>query len=52
MVIKNQSLFITENSNFLKYVQYGDVIMADRGFNTAETLVTFGAKLERDPQFY
>ena len=22
--------FITENSNFLKYVQYGDVIMADR----------------------
>ena len=38
--------FITENSNFLKYVQYGDVIMADRGFNIAETLGTFGAKLE------
>ena len=27
---------ITENSNVLKYVQYGDVIMADRGFNIAE----------------
>ena len=38
--------FITENSNFLKYIQYGDVIMADRGFNIAETLGTFGAKLE------
>ena len=42
--------FITENSNFLKYVQYGDVIMADRGFNiAAETLGTFGAKLEISP---
>ena len=38
--------FITENSNFLKYVQYGDVIMADRGFNITETLGTFGVKLE------
>ena len=38
--------FITENSNFLKYVQYGDIIMADRGFNTAETFETFEAKLE------
>ena len=38
--------FITENSNFVKYVQYGDVIMADRGFNIAETLGTLGAKLE------
>ena len=36
--------FITEN--FLKYVQYGDVIMADRRFNIAETLGTFGVKLE------
>ena len=34
--------FITENSNFLKYVPYGDVIMADRGFNIAETLGTLG----------
>ena len=24
--------------NFLKYVQYGDVVMGDRGFNIAETL--------------
>ena len=38
--------FIAENSNFLKYVQYGDVIMADRGFNIADTLGTSGAKLE------
>ena len=37
---------ITENSNFLKYIQYGDVIMADRGFNLAETLRTFGTKSE------
>ena len=43
--------FITENSNFLKYVPYGDVIMADRGFNIAETLGTFAATV-RDPQFY
>ena len=42
---------ITENSNVLKYVQYGDVIMADRRFNIAETLGTFGGKI-RDPQFY
>ena len=38
--------FITENSNFQKYVQYVDVIMADRGFNIAETLGTFWAKLK------
>ena len=38
--------FITENSNFQKYIQYGHVIMADRGFNMAETLGTFGANLE------
>ena len=38
--------FITENSNFLKYVQYGYVIMADSRFNIAETLGTFGEKLE------
>ena len=38
--------FITENSNFLKYVQYGDVITADRGFNIAETLGKSGEKLD------
>ena len=38
--------FITENSNFLKYVQYEDVIMADTEFNIAETFETFEAKLE------
>ena len=37
---------ITENSKFLKYVVYNDVIMADRGFSIVETLGTLGAKLE------
>ena len=37
---------ITENSKYLKYVVYNDVIMADRGFNIAETLGTLVAKLE------
>ena len=37
---------ITENSRFLKYVVYNDVIMADRGFNIAETLGTLVVKLE------
>ena len=36
---------ITENSKFLKYVVY-NVIIADKGFNVAETLSTLGAKLE------
>ena len=43
---RTSAQFVTENSNFLKYVQYGDVIMVDRGFNITETLGTFGAKLE------
>ena len=34
---------ITENSQFLKYVVYNDVIMADRGFSIVGTL---RAKLE------
>ena len=38
--------YITENSKFLKYVVYNDVIMADRGFNIIETLGTLGVKLE------
>ena len=37
---------ITENSDFLKNLEYGDTVMADRGFNTAETLGTCGARLE------
>ena len=37
---------ITENSDFLKNLEYGDTLMADRGFNIAETLGTSGARLE------
>ena len=37
---------ITENSKFLKYLMYGDTVMADRGFNIAETLGAYGARLE------
>ena len=37
---------ITENSDFLKNLEYGDTVMADRGFNIAETLGTRGARLE------
>ena len=37
---------ITENSDFLKNVECGDTVMADRGFNIAETLGTCGARLE------
>ena len=37
---------ITENSGFLKYLMYGDTVMADRGFNIAETLGAYGSRLE------
>ena len=37
---------VTENSVFLKYLIYGDTVMADRGFNIAETVGTYGARLE------
>ena len=37
---------MTENSGFLKYLIYGDTVMADHGFNTAETVGTYGARLE------
>ena len=37
---------ITENSDFLKNLEYGDTVMSDRGFNIAETLGTCGARLE------
>ena len=42
--VRRNDQFITENS--LNYIQHGDAIVIDRGFNTAETLGTFGAKLE------
>ena len=36
---------ITEHSGFLKHLQHGDVILADRGFNVAECLGSVGASL-------
>ena len=37
---------ITMHSGFLKFLQHGDLILADRGFNIAETLATHGAILK------
>ena len=37
---------VTENSVFLKHLIYGGTVMADRGFNIAETVGTYGARLE------
>ena len=37
---------VTENSGFLKYLIYGDKVMVDHGFNIAETVGTYGARLE------
>ena len=37
---------VIENSGFLKYLIYGGTVMADRGFNIAETVGMYGARLE------
>ena len=37
---------MTENSGFFNYLIYGDMVMADRGFNIAENVGTYGARLE------
>ena len=37
---------VTENSGFLKYLIYGDTVMADRGFNIAEAVRKYGARLQ------
>ena len=37
---------LTENSGLLKYLIYGDTVMADCGFNVAETVRTYGARLQ------
>ena len=34
------------HSGFLKFLQHGELILADRGFNNAETLATHGAILK------
>ena len=38
------------HSGFLKFLQHGDLILADRGFNIAETLATHGVIL-KTPHF-
>ena len=30
---------MTKNSGFLKFLQHGELILADRGFNNAEALL-------------
>ena len=37
---------ITKNSGFLDLVEHGDVILADRGFDIADDLGVYGARLE------
>ena len=41
---------ITMHSGFLKFLQHGDLILADRGFNIAETLATHDVIL-KTPHF-
>ena len=37
---------VTEKSAFVKYLIYGDTVMEDCGFNIAETVCTYEARLE------
>lgn len=37
---------ITQQSGFLKHIWYGDVVLADRGFNVSEDLAVLGAHLK------
>ena len=37
---------ITQESRFLSLLQYGDVVLADRGFTVAEDIAIHGAKLQ------
>ena len=38
--------YITQQSDLLLYMEPGDLVLADRGFNIAEDIVLYGAKLE------
>ena len=38
--------YITQHSDFLHRIEPGDLVLADRGFNIAEDLALYGAKLE------
>ena len=37
--------YIVENSGYLKYISPGDFVLADRGFDVADSLALFGATL-------
>ena len=37
---------ITQNSGFLRLIDHGDVILADRGFDISDDLTIYGARLE------
>ena len=41
--------FITENSGFMDHIQYGDQVMADRGFTIRDLLADHGATLVIPP---
>ena len=38
--------YIVENSGYLKYITPGDFVLADRGFDVADSLALFGATLD------
>ena len=38
--------FLVENSGYLNYLSDGDVVLADRGFDVADSLALFGATLD------
>ena len=39
-------MYILENSGYLKNLHPGDIILADRGFDVADSVALFGATLE------
>ena len=38
--------YIVENSGYLKHLLPGDVVLADRGFDVADSVVPYGATLD------
>ena len=44
--MEEQQISTLSNSGFLRIIEHGDVILADRGFNIAEDLGVYGASLE------
>ena len=43
--------YITQH-DFLHSIELGDLVLADRGFNIAEDLALYGAKLVRNTSIY